>query len=144
MRRRSTEQDAAHWLLVRWANELEAALGSEYPPAPVMPTVQGDVAEMTRPESYADDLSDHEGIDRAVRRIAEIDPRLRSVLWQQYVAGPWTESGQPDYRRMAEEMGWTVGHWREWRDMARREFLREYRRTAEIVSDFPHHASDRR
>jgi hypothetical protein len=107
-------------MLLTWGAALEAALGSEYPPAPMEPTVQGDVAEYTRPERYAYDKADYEQLDRAVRRVADLDPLLRAVLWQKYAAGG------SDERLMAEEMGWSLRHWREWLEAARWAFLREY------------------
>lgn len=128
MRRYRTDQDDAHQLLLSWAAHVESALGSAYPPAPMTPTVQGDVAEFTRPERYADDQSGYEQLDRAVRRVGDIDPRLKGILWQQYVMGHLDRSGRADERRMAEEMGFTLRHWREWRDAARAAFIREYER----------------
>lgn len=126
MRRWQTDQDRAHWLLVRWAANVEADLGSEYPPAPMSPTVQGDVAELTRPETHCDRWTDHRLMQQAMLRLQQVDPRLRGVLWQQYVAGPFLESGIPDEPRLAEEMGWTIRHWREFRDAARKAFLDEF------------------
>lgn len=127
MRRRPTEQDRAHELLLEWAAGLESAMGYGYPAMPVEPSVQGARPEYTDPERYAGEQSQYEALDRAVRQVGLIDPRWRGTLWQQYVQGRVNEAGMPDEPRMAEDMGVPLATWRKWRDAGRTAFLRAHK-----------------
>ena len=120
MRRPKTDQDRADDLLHEWAGGVFNALGYGYPPAPTPGRVQNSRSGNSAPERFAHDQHRHERLDRAVRRVDEIDPRLAGVLRVHYLQGRDTPLG-------ADEMGMSERTYRRWRKAAQHAFLSEYR-----------------
>lgn len=106
--------------MIEWGAGVEQALGYGFPPSPVEPTVQGARPEVTEPERYAGDQERYELLDRAVRRVGDIDLRWKGVLWQVYA------QGRIDEGHMADELGVPTSTWRRWRRAAMEAFLRAY------------------
>lgn len=120
MRRRPTEQDRSDALLHEWASGVEAAMGYGYPPMPVTASVQGAKADYSAPERYSQYQDRHERLDRAVRRVGDIDPRWKGVLWIHYV------QRASSMGLVADRMGATERTCRRWLKAARAAFLREF------------------
>lgn len=121
MRRRLTDQDRADALLHEWAGGVEQALGYGYPPAPAPGRVQNGQSDYSSPERYAHDQRRHERLDRAVRRVGDIDPRWKGCLWIQYVQRVTSVA------LVADQVGVSERTCRRWLNAARTAFVREFR-----------------
>lgn len=109
MRRRQTEQERAHELLVLWGSIVDAN-GIGYPPAPIEPTVQGAKPEQSHPERYAHVMRHKAILDTAWRRLREESRDLAGCLWRCYVEGkmesqPRLREAQEGYLRHYEGLG---------------------------------------
>ena len=120
MRRPPSVQERADALLHEWAGGVEAALGHGYPPAPQSGRVQNGRGDSTSPERYAHSHARHEQLDRAARRVADIDPRWRGVLWVQYV------QRVSSMGILADRMGASERTCRRWLKKAREAFIEAF------------------
>jgi len=121
MRRRRTDQERAEELLQEWAHGVEAALGYGFPPAPTPGRVQNGESTYSSPEQYAYYQHRHERLDRAVRRVADIDKRWKECLDLQY------DERCTSSALMADKMGVSERTFRRMRNAAQLAFLREYK-----------------
>lgn len=121
MKRSPTDQELADTLLHEWAGGVEASLGYGYPPAPTPGRVQNSRSSHSAPERYAHDQRKHEQLDRAVRRVSDIDPRWKGCLWIVYVQRSSSTA------IVADRMGASERTCRRWLHNARLAFLKEYR-----------------